>query len=81
MEKLLSTLPVSLGPAHLAESLKNVIQLLIDLCTNPEEALNRLPTAAGVCVCVRACVCTCVRACVHVCVCTSLLFPPQVLWW
>ena len=45
--KLLSSLPLSLGPGHLSDSLKNVLQLLLDLCVNPEEALNKLPTAPG----------------------------------
>ena len=47
-KKLLSSLPLSLGPSHLSDSMKNVVQLLLDLCTDPEEALNRLPTAAGI---------------------------------
>lgn len=45
--KLLSSLPLSLGPGHLSDSIKNVLQLLLDLCVNPEEGLNRLPTAPG----------------------------------
>lgn len=47
VELLLSSLPVSLGPGHLADSMRNVVQLLVDLCVNPEDALNKLPTAAG----------------------------------
>ena len=86
--RLLSSLPISLGPAHLADSMKNVVQLLIDLCTNPEEALNRLPTATGVCVvcarvcvraCVRACMCAWMCLCVCVCVCVRVLESPTPL--
>ncbi|CAI8050289.1 Polyhomeotic-like protein 2 [Geodia barretti] len=44
---LLSSLPISLGPSHLADAMRNIIQLLVDFCVNPEEALNKLPTAAA----------------------------------
>ncbi len=45
--KLLSGLPYSLGPGYLAETLQAVVQLLLDLCSDPGAALEHLPEGNG----------------------------------
>ena len=46
-EKVLSSLPFSLGPGHLAETMHTVLQFLVDLCTDPVAALERIPEGNG----------------------------------
>jgi len=46
-QKLLSHLPISIGPGHLAETMRAVLQLLLDLCQDPLAALERLPNGSG----------------------------------
>ena len=47
MSKIPSGLPYSLGPGYLAETLQSVVQLLLDLCSNPGAALERIPEGNG----------------------------------
>lgn len=46
--KVLSSLPFSLGPGYLEETMQNVLQLLLDLCADPASALERIPEGNGV---------------------------------
>ncbi len=45
--KVLSSLPFSIGPGHLSHTMQAVLQLLLDFCTNPAAALERIPTGNG----------------------------------
>ena len=45
--KVLTKLPFSIGPGHLADTLQVVLQTLLDLCLDPVAALELIP-AAGV---------------------------------
>lgn len=45
--KLLSSLPLSLGPGHLVETMRAVLQLLLDLCADPVAALARIIPGGG----------------------------------
>ena len=42
-----SDLPYSFGPGYLADTLQGVVQLLLDLCSDPVDALKRLPKGNG----------------------------------
>ena len=45
--KLLSCLPFSLGPGFLAETMQAVLQTLLDMCSDPAAALERIPEGNG----------------------------------
>lgn len=45
--KVLSSLPFSLGPGYLAETMQTVLQLLLDLCIDPAAALKLIPSGNG----------------------------------
>lgn len=45
--KLLSSLPFSLGPGYLSETMQAVLQLLLDLCSDPVAAMERIPKGNG----------------------------------
>ena len=43
----MSDLPFSMGPGHLAETMQAVLQLLLNLCSDPVAALERIPEGTG----------------------------------
>ena len=45
--KLLSSLPFSLGPGYLSETMQAVLQLLLDMCSDPVAAMQRIPEGNG----------------------------------
>lgn len=46
-QKVLSKLPLSVGPSHLAPAMQTVLQLMLDLCLEPEAALSLVPDGSG----------------------------------
>ena len=46
-QKVLTHLPISIGPGHLTETMRTVLQLLLDLCQDPIAALERIPGGPG----------------------------------
>ena len=46
-DKVLHNLPLSLGPSHIAPSLRAVLQLLVDLCIDSEYGLSLIPEGTG----------------------------------
>ena len=46
-QKVLSHLPISIGPGHLTETMRTVLQLLLDLCQDPIAALEQIPGGPG----------------------------------
>lgn len=46
-KKIMSDLPFSMGPGHLAETMQAVLQLLLNLCSDPVAALERIPEGTG----------------------------------
>lgn len=47
LSKVLSKLPFSVGPGHMAETMQAVLQVLLNLCSDPASALDRLPSGSG----------------------------------
>ena len=46
-QKVLTNLPLSIGPGHLAETMRLVLQFMLDLCFDPVAALERIPSGVG----------------------------------
>ena len=46
-QKIPTHLPLSIGPGHLTETMRTVLQLLLDLCQDPLAALERIPSGPG----------------------------------
>ena len=46
-QKVLASLPISLGPSHLQVTMQSVLQLLLDLCYDPVAALEKIPCGMG----------------------------------
>ena len=43
-QKVLTSLPISIGPGYLVDTMRTVLQFLLDLCQDPVAALERIPT-------------------------------------